>query len=198
MLMFKAAWNYRHFIYSSIKSEVNGRYSRSKLGSAWLILHPLAQSLVLAIILSQLIGARLSGIDSDYAYAVYLLSGILAWNFFSETTANCISMFRDRANLIKKINFPRVCIPIIVVCTALVNHLILMCVTIVIVYMLGVVPTENLLFLPLLVVINLGLALSIGLILSVFDVFVRDVGNVNAYCICRQYSTNTGKRVFKI
>lgn len=148
------------------------------MGGAWLIIHPLAQSLVLAIVLSQLLGARLSGIESKYAYAVYLLSGILAWSFFAETTSNCISMFRDRANLIKKINFPRVCIPLIVIGTSLVNHLILMLVTILIVWALGIDPKPILIFLPVLIFITLGLALGIGLILSVFDVFVRDIGNV--------------------
>lgn len=175
--MTKGAWNYRHFIYSSIKAELNGRYSRSKLGGAWLILNPLAQALVLAIVLSQLVGSRLSGIESDYAYAIYLLSGTLAWNFFSEMTITAISMFRDRGNLLKKINFPRVCIPIIVVSIALINHLILMMIIVLIVWLLGVPPTEYLLYLPLLVLVNLSFALGIGLILSVFDVFVRDIGH---------------------
>lgn len=176
--MFKAAWNYRHFIYSSIKAEISGRYSRSKLGGAWLILHPLAQSLVLAIVLSQLLGARLSGIDGNYAYAVYLLSGTLVWNFFAETTSNTISMFRDRASLLKKINFPRVCVPLIVAGTALINHLILMFIILLLVWGLGVVPKISLLLLPLLILITLGFALGIGLILSVFDVFNRDVGHL--------------------
>lgn len=178
LLMMKGAWNYRHFIYSSIKAEINGRYTRSRLGGAWLILQPLAQSLVLALVLSQVIGARLSGIESDYAYAVYLLCGTLAWNFFAETTGGCISMFKDRANLLKKINFPRVCIPLIVVGTALVNHLILMVIIILIVWALGVVPSESLAILPLLILINLSLAVGIGMILAVFDVFARDVGHL--------------------
>lgn len=178
ILMAKSAWNYKHFIYSSIKAEINGRFTRSRLGGAWLILHPLAQALVLAVVLSQLLGARLSGIDSEYAYATYLLSGTLAWNFFAETTANTISMFRDRANLLKKINFPRICIPLIVIGTALINHLILMLIIIAIVWVLGVAPAESLLLLPVLVVINLSLSLSIGLILSVFDVFNRDIGHL--------------------
>ncbi|RLA44036.1 MAG: ABC transporter permease [Gammaproteobacteria bacterium] len=177
LLMVKGAWNYKHFVYSSIKSEINGRFSRSRLGGAWLILHPLAQALVLAFVLSKLLGARLSGIESDYAYAVYLLSGLLGWNVFAETTGNTIAMFRDRANLLKKISFPRVCIPLIVFGTSLVNHLILLVITLGIVWGLGIAPAESLLVIPLLILVNMGLAMGLGLVLSVFEVFVRDVGH---------------------
>ena len=160
--MITGAWNYRHFILSSIQAEINGKYTRSKFGGAWLVLHPLAQAAVLAVVLSQLIGSRLSGIESDYAYAVYLLSGTLAWNFFSEMTTNTLSMFKDRANLLKKINFPRVCIPLIVIGTSLVNHLILMFIIISIVWCLGIVPSDTLLTLPLLVLLTISFSFGIS------------------------------------
>ena len=176
--MVKGAWDYKHFIYSSIKAEINGRYSSSKLGGIWLVLHPLAQSLVLAVVLSQLMGSRLSGIESDYAYAVYLLSGSLAWSLFAETSNSALTMFKSKANLIKKISFPRVCIPLIVIGTALFNHLILMIVTLFIVWGLGIAPSSSLVILPFILLINLGLAVGIGMILSVFDVFLRDIGHL--------------------
>ncbi|MFT4929845.1 MAG: lipopolysaccharide transport system permease protein, partial [Phenylobacterium sp.] len=122
--------------------------------------------------------ARLSGIESEYAYAVYLLAGTLAWNYFAETTASSISMFKDRANLLKKINFPRVCIPLIVIGTTTVNHLILMTIILLIVWALGIAPSESLMLLPMLVLVNLGLALGLGMILAVFDVFARDIGHL--------------------
>lgn len=178
MLMAKAAWQYRHFIISSIKAEMGGRYARSKLGGLWFILHPLATALVLAIVLSQFLGARLPGIESNYAYAVYLLSGMVGWSLFAETTQSCISMFRDRANLLKKINFPKVCIPLVVVGTALINHLLFIGVVVLLVWILGVAPSVSLLYLPVLIILSLALAVGIGLTLSVFDVFNRDVGNV--------------------
>ena len=183
MQMFKAAYAYRHFILSSIKSDVQGKYSRSKLGLIWMILHPLAHAAVLALVLSQLIGARLSGIDSEYAYAVYLLSGILAWNLFAETTTAAISMFRDRATLLKKINFPRVCIPLIVAGTALLNHIIFFIVVITIVWLLGVPPTASLIIVPLAFVLLIAMAMGIGLILSIFDVFNRDISQFWAIVI---------------
>lgn len=178
MLMLKAAWQYRYFINSSIRAELGGRFARSRLGALWFLLHPLATALVLAIVLSQFLGSRLPDIESEYAYAVYLLSGMAGWSLFAETTQNCIAMFRDRANLLKKVNFPKVCIPLIVAGTTIINHLLFIFVVVVLVWLLGIPPSSSLLILPLLIVISLGLSVGIGLTLSVFDVFNRDVGNV--------------------
>lgn len=177
LLVFKAAWQYRHFVWSSIKSELRGKYANSGLGGAWMILHPLAQAAVLAVVLSQLLGARLSGIDSDYAYAIYLLAGVVGWNLFAETSAAAISMFRDRANLLKKVNFPRVCIPMIVVGTALLNHVIFLVVVILLTWALGLQPSTSLALLGVAVLVNLALALGFGLVLSIFDAFNRDIGH---------------------
>lgn len=177
-LMIEGAWRYRHFIATTIKADLSGRYTRSRIGGAWIILHPLAQAAILAIVLSQLLGARITGIDSDYAYAIYLLSGLAAWNLFAETTSSALSMFRERANLLKKINFPRVCIPAIVAGTCLINHAIFVSISILIAWALGVQPTSALLILPILMTLNLALAIGFGLTLSVFEVFNRDVGHI--------------------
>ncbi|WP_337879017.1 ABC transporter permease [Rheinheimera sp.] len=178
MLMVKAAWDYRHFIMSSIKAEMGGRYARSRLGALWFILHPLATAAVLALVLSQFLGSRLPGIESKFAYAVYLLSGMVGWSLFAETTQGCITMFRDRANLLKKVSFPKVCIPLIVVGSTVLNHLLFILVVIFLVWLLGVTPSVSLLMLPVFIMLSLGLAVGIGLTLSVFDVFNRDVGNI--------------------
>ncbi len=178
MQLVKAAWGYRHFIISSIKGEMSGRFARSRLGGLWFILHPLATAAVLALVLSQFLGSRLPGIQSDYAYAIYLLAGMVGWSLFAETTQSCVSMFRDRASILKKVNFPRVCIPLIVVGTALINHLLFLLVVVAIVWFMGVTPSLALLYLPMLILVSISLAVGIGLTLSVFDVFNRDVGNV--------------------
>lgn len=183
--IFQQVWRYRHFIKSSIKAEFKGQFATSKLGLAWLIIHPLAQAGILALVLSQILGARLSGIDSDYAYAIYLLSGILAWNLFSETSNNAISMFRARANLIKKVSFPKICIPIIVVGGALTNHLLFLVIVIALIWLLGIAPSIYVILIPLLFCLTIGLAMGIGLILAIFDTFNRDVGN--AWAIFSQF-----------
>jgi lipopolysaccharide transport system permease protein len=83
--MLRAVWAYRYFILSSIKNELRLRFIRSKLGVLWMIIHPLMQVLIFATILSEVLAAKLPGIDNKYAYALYLMAGTLCWSMFSET-----------------------------------------------------------------------------------------------------------------
>ncbi len=82
--MFRSLWFYRHFVFSSIYNEFVSRFDRSKLGGLWMIINPLAQVAIYAFILSNVFKAKLPGIDTQYAYAVYLMAGLLAWTLFSE------------------------------------------------------------------------------------------------------------------
>jgi lipopolysaccharide transport system permease protein len=83
--MLKALWSYRYFIFSSIKNELRLRFIRSRLGALWMIIHPLMQVLIFATILSEVLAAKLPGIDDKYGYALYLMAGTLCWNLFSES-----------------------------------------------------------------------------------------------------------------
>lgn len=69
-----AVWRYRSFIASSIRTDFRARFSRSRLGSLWAILHPLAQAVIFSVILSEVLGARLPNVDSKLGYAVYVMS----------------------------------------------------------------------------------------------------------------------------
>ena len=79
---FLAVWSYRYFILSSIKTEFCSSFVRSKLGGLWMILNPLAQVLIYALVLTAVLKAKLPGIDSQYAYAIYLMAGMTGWNLF--------------------------------------------------------------------------------------------------------------------
>ena len=111
--MLKALWNYRYFIFSSIKNELRLRFIRSRLGALWMIIHPLMQVLIFATILSEVLAAKLPGIDDKYGYALYLMSGTLCWTMFSETIGKSVNLFVDSGNLMKKMSFPRICLPFI-------------------------------------------------------------------------------------
>ena len=71
-------WQFRHFVVSSIKAEFMGRFARSKLGAMWMILNPLAQATIFAIVLSEVLKAKLPNIDNKAAYAIYLMAGMSA------------------------------------------------------------------------------------------------------------------------
>ena len=132
--MFRGLWQYRHFVISSIRNEMISRFARSKLGGLWMIINPLAQVAIYALILSNVLAAKLPGIDNQYAYAIYLMAGLLAFTLFSEIISRCLNLFIEQGNLMKKMSFPRITLPTIVAGSCLLNNVLLF------VAMLGVFP----------------------------------------------------------
>lgn len=173
-----AVWNYRYFILSSIKTEFRSRFARSKFGAFWMILHPLAQVLIYALVLSQIMKAKLPGIESHYAYPIYLLAGMLGWSLFSEIMEKMLNIFINNGDLMKKMVFPKLALPFISIGSALVNFTILLFVMFIVFIFLGHIPLHALYWLPVLVLITIGLATGIGLILGTLNIFLRDVGQV--------------------
>lgn len=176
--MLKAVWLYRYFILSSIRNDLRARFARSKLGAIWMIIHPLMQVLIFAIILSEVLAAKLPGIDNKYAFALYLMAGILCWALFAETILKCLTLFLDNANLLKKISFPRMSLPLIAAGGMLLNNVLLMLAIFAVFSVMGHLPGLQVLWLPALIALTLVFALSIGLLLGVLNVFLRDVGQV--------------------
>jgi len=176
--LLRALWRYRNFVLSSIRNDLKSRFSRSIIGGFWMILNPLAQVAIYALILSAVLSAKLPGIDNQYAYAIYLTSGILAWSLFEEIVNSCVNLFIAQGHLMKKIMFPRITLPTIVVGSALLNNFMLFLSILAIFALLGHLPTVQLFWLPLLTLSIVSLALGLGLILGVLNVFVRDIGQV--------------------
>jgi lipopolysaccharide transport system permease protein len=177
--MMAAAWRYRHFILSSIRNDYRARFIRSKLGGLWMVIHPLVNAAIFALVLAEVMAAKLPGMANDkFAYAIYLMSGVLAWSLFSEVVTRCLTLFIENGNLLKKLVFPRICLPLIVAGSALVNNLLLFVAVIVIFGLLGHVPSARLLWVPVMMGVPLALGLGVGLLIGVFNVFVRDVGQV--------------------
>lgn len=173
-----AIWSYRHFIGSSVRNDLRSRFVRSRLGALWMILQPLAQVAIYALVLSRIMAAKLPGIDSRYAYVIYLMAGMIAWSLFAEVITRSLTIFVDNGNLMKKMAFPRVCLPIIISGSCLVNNLLLLATAIGLFALMGHPLSPAMLWLPLLIAVNLAFALGLGLILGVLNVFVRDVAQV--------------------
>jgi lipopolysaccharide transport system permease protein len=100
--MIKSIWDYRYFIFSSIKTEFQSHFARSKLGGLWIILHPLAQIIIYAFVLSQIMKAKFPGIDNQYAYPVYILFDMIVWTLFFEVLGRSLTVFINNGNLLKK------------------------------------------------------------------------------------------------
>lgn len=178
LALLSSLWQYRRFVLSSIRTEFVARFGRSRLGGIWMIVHPLAQVAIYALILSEVLAAKLPGIDNKYGYAIYLVAGTLAWTLFAEIVSRCLVLFIEQGNLMKKMLFPRIALPAIAVGSSLLNNLMLLLAAIAIFLLLGHVPGTPIVWLPLLMLLTLALAVGIGLVLGVLNVFVRDVGQV--------------------
>lgn len=176
--IFLAVWAYRFFIISSIKTEFKSRFVRSKFGGLWMVLHPLALVLIYALILSQIMTAKLPGVATQYAYPIYILSGMVGWTLFSEIFGRSLTVFIDNGNLIKKMAFPKLALPLITIGSAFVNFLLLFVMMFVVFGFLGHLPFHALHWLLLLIVLTVGLALGMGLFFGILNVFIRDIGQV--------------------
>jgi lipopolysaccharide transport system permease protein len=173
-----AIWRFRYFIVSSIRTEFSNRFGRSRLGALWVVIFPLVQTAIYAVVLSAVYSARVPQDGAKSSYALYLLAGMLAWAAFSEIVNRCLTVFIDNGTLLKKLVFPRICLPIIVCGSAVITNAALLFVTLLIYGVMGHLPGINILWLPLLLALNFMFALGIGLILGVLNVFMRDVGQV--------------------
>lgn len=175
-MMLRSLWQYRHFVASSIRNELISRFARSKLGGLWMLINPLAQVLIYALILSNILAAKLPGIDNKYAYAIYLMAGLLAWNLFSEIISRCLNLFIEQSNLLKKMSFPRITLPTIVAGSCLLNNVLLFVAMLGVFLVLGHQFSWAMLWLIPLTLIVVMLGLGIGLILGIVNVFLRDIG----------------------
>jgi lipopolysaccharide transport system permease protein len=176
--MFKSLWDYRHFIFSSIKNDLLVRFLRSKFGALWVILNPLSQVLIFALILSSVMRARIEGMDCNFSFSIYLLAGMLAWNLFFEIVVRSTTLILDNANVLKKINFPKITMPVIMLGSCVVNNLFLFLSIVVIFFLMGHGFNFSLLALIPLAITTIIFAFGVGLIVGILNVFIRDIGQV--------------------
>jgi len=176
--MIKSVWSYRSFVVSSVRNEFVTQFARSRFGAGWMLITPLAQVTIYALILSNVLSAKLPGIENKYAYALYLMAGILAWSLFSEIINKCLNLFISQGNLMKKVSFPKVTLPVIVVGSSLINNIFLFFAVIVVFIILGHTPEVNMVWIIPLTIVTMILALGLGLILGILNVFIRDIGQI--------------------
>lgn len=173
-----SAWRYRHFILSAIAGELKSRFARSRVGALWHVLNPLAQAAIFAFVLSKVLAAKLGGVENEAAYAIYLMAGMAAWSLFAEITNRSLTIFIEYAGPMKKIAFPRIALPLIVLGGAMLNQALLLAAIAFVFMFFGHFPTAHWAILPLGVGVVAMLGFGIGLFLGVLNIFARDVGLV--------------------
>jgi len=166
------------FVSSSVTREFNVKYKTSVLGALWAVLNPMALVFIYTIVFTHLMKARLPGVSDVFGYGIYLCAGILCWSCFSEVVSRGQNIFIENANIIKKLSFPKLCLPVVVGAGAVISFVVLLGVIIVFALMSGFSLGFELLFIVPVLLLQLLLSLSIALFLGVLNVFIRDVGQL--------------------
>jgi lipopolysaccharide transport system permease protein len=164
-------WNYRDLLYILTMRDVKVRYKQTVLGAAWAIMQPL-----FTMIIFSLIFGRLAGIPSDNVpYPLFAFAGLLPWTFFSNAVTNSGNSLVGNSNLVSKVYFPRMIIPIAAVVAGLVDFGVAFGLLAVLMVYYGVALSPNLLMLPILIALTGLLAVGVGMWMSALNVKYRDV-----------------------
>ena len=175
LLMFAALWNYRGFVLASVRREFQSRYQVSLLGGLWAVFNPLAQIAVYTAVLAGVMQARLPGVTGTFGYSIYLCAGIITWGLFAEIIGRATTVFVDNANLLKKLSFPRVCLPAHVILSSILNFAIVFGLFLLFLLSVGHFPGLPVLAVVPVLAIQILLAVGLGVLLGVTNVFFRDV-----------------------
>lgn len=169
---------YRVFILASIGREFQLRYRNSLLGASWTILNPLSMMLVYILIFSQIMQVRLPGIDSPFAYSIFLLSGLLPWGLLTDIVSRGPSLFLDHANLLKKIQFPKLALLFIALGSGLINFAIIFGLFLIFLLLTGQFPGWVILAILPVLLLQIIFAASLCLLLAILNVFFRDIAPI--------------------
>ena len=163
-----------HFVARDLKS----RYAGSFMGIVWNVVHPLVMITIYTLVFSRIMRARLPGMPDVYSYSIYLCAGLLPWNAFAEVVSRSATVFLDQAWLLKKIRIPKKLLSGSIVLSSAINFLIGFSIFFIFLLLTGHVPNRAYLILPLLLVLQFAFAFGLGLMVSVLNVFLRDISQL--------------------
>jgi len=169
---FKRLISYRHLIRLWVKYRILSRYSQTILGLLWIILLPLSTSIILSVVFSQIIRAFDVG---EVPFISFFLAGLFGWNLFSNGLLQGAQTLLGSMILINQIYFPREILIFVKMGELVVDLLFVLLSVIIINSVLGVYPSLYLLYLPLVLVIEIGFVLGAVLFASCVSVFIRDI-----------------------
>ena len=162
---------YKHLLLQLIRRDILARYKRSVLGVAWTMLNPLGMMIVLSVVFSHVF----SGVAS---YPAYILSGLIAWNFFAQSTNASMSGLVWGGSLIQRIYIPRTSFGVSAIGTALVNFILSIVPLILVMLVTRTAIQWTIIFLPVAILLLACFALGVGLILSTMAVYFPDVAEM--------------------
>ncbi|MEK4128664.1 ABC transporter permease [Solibacillus sp. FSL W8-0474] len=168
----KSIFNYRHMLISMVQRELRSRYKGSFLGFLWTFVNPLLQLAVYSLVFPYMLRIQQEN------YPMFLFVALLPWIFFTSSVQNATTSVLNSSNLVTKIYFPRIILPLSTVCTNLMNYIYSLAIVIPALIITGIDLTWNLLWFPFILFIEFIFALGLALIFSALHVKFRDVAHI--------------------
>jgi len=165
-------WQYRELLYFLVWRDIKVRYKQTVLGAAWAIIQPFFTMVVFSVFFGGL--AKIP--SDDIPYPIFSYAALVPWTFFANGLTQASTGIVTHANLIRKVYFPRLAIPIARVLAGVVDFGLAFIVLLGMMLAYGIVPTINVLWLPLLLLLALVTSLGTALWLAAMNVQFRDVG----------------------
>src|ERR1041384_8077806 len=172
-------WQYRELLYFLIWRDIKVRYKQTALGAAWAIIQPLFSMLIFSLFFGRLAKMPSDGIP----YPLFSLAALVPWTFFANGLNQSSNSLVASANLLKKVYFPRLVIPIATVLAGVVDFALSFVVLLGLMAFYGIAPTINLLWMPLFLLLALVTSLAVGLWMSALNVKYRDVRYIVPFVI---------------
>lgn len=170
-LKLRELWEYRELLYFLTWRDIKVRYKQTVLGAAWAIIQPFMTMVVFSLFFGGLAQIPSDGVP----YPIWSYTALVPWTFFASGLAASSNSLVGSANLIKKVYFPRLTIPIATVLSGVIDFVIAFAVLILMMLVFGILPTVNVIFLPFFVLLAFVTSLGVGLWLSAMNVQFRDV-----------------------
>jgi len=164
-------WQYRELLYFLIWRDIKVRYKQTALGAAWAIIQP-----VMTMVVFSLFFGKLGKIPSDgVPYPIFAYAALVPWTFFANGLTQSSNSLVGSSNLITKVYFPRLAIPMGTVLSGVIDFMLAFIVLLAMMLYYGIPPTLNMLWLPLFLLLAVVTSLGVGLWLSALNVEYRDV-----------------------
>lgn len=170
-LKLKELWEYRELLYFLTWRDIKVRYKQTVLGAAWAIIQPFFTMVVFSLFFGKLAKVPSDGIP----YPIFAYAALVPWTFFANGLNQSANSLVGDANLIKKVFFPRLAIPISIVIAGAMDFVLAFIVLLGMMVFYGIFPTLNIIWLPFLFLLTFITALGTGLWLSALNVQFRDV-----------------------
>lgn len=172
-------WEYRELLYFLIWRDVKVRYKQAALGAAWAVLQPAMAMVIFTVIFGRLVKLPTDGSP----YPVFVYAGLLPWTFFSNAITTATNSLINNANVITKVYFPRIIVPLAAVGAGLVDFAVAFGLLAVLLVWYHIALTPLFLLLPVFLLLTMVAALGVGTILSALTVNYRDFRYVVPFAI---------------